>query len=1611
MKQILVPVVLALFVVCCSPVSPEQIDGQTDNRMDEVTDNRSDVMISPTDLVEAGPDILPDFYFGEVPDNGIDSQTIQCQPGEGCFQDQCDDNDDCQSGWCVQHLGESVCSQSCTEECPPGWSCKQVADARPDLVYVCVSAYANLCRPCHDNADCTSTGGAEDACIDYGPDGDFCGGPCGTEDACPWGFSCKEVSTVEGSLLQQCVNDTGSCPCTDKSVALGLTTGCETENEFGMCVGKRTCTAEELSGCDALVPSQEFCDGIDNDCDDETDEPALLGGNYINLCADDNDCTEDQCAGEEGCVNQILVSGPCEDGDPCTVADHCVEGTCLGDPVDCEDDNPCTDNICTETGGCEYPPNSEPCDDNDPCTLADLCDEGICVGTEVACECWTDEDCLAVEDGNLCNGTLICDTVSLPYKCIVNPGTEVVCPPPSGDNSFCLEPDCNPATGDCSLVPHHEGLLCDSGDTCKFNATCVDGVCTGGSDINCNDGNSCTDDSCVPETGCTYTNNQASCHDGDFCTIQDVCSGGECIGGPALVCDDGNACTEDLCDALGGCTHVLLDGPVCDDANECTEMDICLDGLCVGSGAKDCSDINPCTDNSCDPLVGCVTTLNEAFCDDSDVCTTGDHCHLGECIHSGLLVCNDFNSCTDDACDEGIGCSYTPNDSGCDDLNACTQGDHCAGGWCIAGQPQDCNDDDLCTTDKCSPALGCQYTNNTALCDDADACTTGDTCSNGICVGGMAINCNDDNICTDDMCIPAEGCQHPANSAKCDDGDFCTTNDVCSQGSCTGGPVTDCNDNNECTDDDCAPDSGCTHLPAADGQQCGVDWSCLNGECSCEVGFHVINGQCLDVNECLDELDNCHLNADCINIDGSYECECKAGYIGNGTFCTAEGLYPFTSHTFTNAGAVGQNGPNQENVDAAYAGSEVSGHVTVSGDKQGYQRWTVPASGPYRIEAFGAEGGYPGQGGKGARMQGEFLLNSGDIIHIVVGQQGSEGLFTSGGGGGGSYVVLSGTDPLVVAGGGGSSAACDTPHGKDGVPGLDGTAGEAGSSGGEGGAGGQNGLGGKKGSLGNSGCGGGGYSGDGENSGGYTGGKAFVNGAMGGAGSHNGIGGFGGGGGSGNHGGGGGGGYSGGGGGTPNCPAGIGGGGGSYNIGSKQDSEIGANTGHGKVVITALDVALDTDGDGIPDWQDPCPSSKDNTDTDGDDVCDGDDICADGDDTLDKDYDGVPDDCDPCPDDHVDDTDGDSICDSDDQCPGENDLDDEDSDGKPDKCDDCPKDNPDDTDADNVCDSDDACEGSDDAVDADNDGIPDGCDDCPLEYFNDGDGDGICGYDNSNGYPFSAHTFTNAGATGANGPVQSQVHMAYKDTEVQGRVFITTQGIQEWTVPANGTYRIEAFGAEGGYPGQGGKGARMRGDFQMNLGDIVHIIVGQQGSEGLFTSGGGGGGSYVVLSGTNPLVVAGGGGSSAACNTPHGIDAVTSINGTAGEPGSSGGVGGAGGINQQGGKKGSLGNSGCGGGGYSGDGENSGGYTGGKAFVNGAMGGTGSHNGIGGFGGGGGSGNHGGGGGGGYSGGGGGTPNCPAGIGGGGGSFNSGANQDNQGGANSGHGKVVVTKL
>ncbi len=292
------------------------------------------------------------------------------------------------------------------------------------------------------------------------------------------------------------------------------------------------------------------------------------------------------------------------------------------------------------------------------------------------------------------------------------------------------------------------------------------------------------------------------------------------------------ACVDGQCT-----TAAAADGTACDDGDLCTSGSQCQDGVCGQGDALPCDDGNECTNDACDPASGCVHTYHQKPCDDGSVCTTGDHCFKGVC--QGTAVdCDDQNACTDDKCDKVAGCQWTQRTGACTDGNACTQGDQCVDGLCVPGAEVDCDDASPCTTDVCEPAVGCQYTILDGACDDADACTTGDLCKDGACVGTL-VKCDDGNPCTSDYCDPAVGCVFTPHTGACSDGDPCTLDDKCSAGACVPGAPDPlccdadegCDDGDACTLDACV-DGYCafTAMDCDDGSPCTLD-ACVDGLC------------------------------------------------------------------------------------------------------------------------------------------------------------------------------------------------------------------------------------------------------------------------------------------------------------------------------------------------------------------------------------------------------------------------------------------------------------------------------------------------------------------------------------------------------------------------------------------------------------------------------------------------------------------------------------------------------------------------------------------------------------------------------------------------------------
>lgn len=413
------------------------------------------------------------------------------------------------------------------------------------------------------------------------------------------------------------------------------------------------------------------------------------------------------------------------------------------------------------SGTCPAPcSDNSGCDDGNPCNGIEFCNNGNCApGVPVSCS-----------DGNDCNGLERCAVIN--GQAVCQPGAGQAC----DDNNPCTTDSCDTAFG-CIHTPVRDGLVCDDHSLCTVNDQCVSGQCTGTvTDFarNCNDGNACNGiETCDPTTGNT------------------------CLPGTPLVCTpDNNPCTTDTCDPVLGCN--FPNTLPCNDNNACTGPDVCTDGTCVGpltaaaaacnlgdgnpcngiehcdaaSGAcvstvPNCDDLNPCTDDSCDPAAPnasepCVHVNNNAGCNDGNACTTGDVCAAGRC--AGTL------SAAASACNLGDG-------NVCDGIEQCNT----TTGACDA-VPLNCDDGNPCTADSCDALVGCMHVVLTGVCNDGNACTVGDECVNGACLGAptaTAQGCDDHNVCDGiETCDATSGACVPGTPLNCDDGDACTT-DTC----------------------------------------------------------------------------------------------------------------------------------------------------------------------------------------------------------------------------------------------------------------------------------------------------------------------------------------------------------------------------------------------------------------------------------------------------------------------------------------------------------------------------------------------------------------------------------------------------------------------------------------------------------------------------------------------------------------------------------------------------------------------------------------------------------------------------------------------------------------
>jgi hypothetical protein len=131
--------------------------------------------------------------------------------------------------------------------------------------------------------------------------------------------------------------------------------------------------------------------------------------------------------------------------------------------------------------------------------------------------------------------------------------------------------------------------------------------------------------------------------------------------------------------------------------------------------------------------------------------------------------------------------------------------------------PPPCNDNNLCTVDRCVTSGGLARCTNTPIpsgssCEDGNACNGVEVCSaTGQCIPGTPLSagtsCGDDNACNGDE----------------------TCNGI---GTCVPGTPPVVSDANPCTVDACDIDTGVSHVPLPDGTVCANSGECSGGACS-----------------------------------------------------------------------------------------------------------------------------------------------------------------------------------------------------------------------------------------------------------------------------------------------------------------------------------------------------------------------------------------------------------------------------------------------------------------------------------------------------------------------------------------------------------------------------------------------------------------------------------------------------------------------------------------------------------------------------------------------------------------------------------------------------------
>lgn len=777
---------------------------------------------------DAGADLgrqeVAEEAVADLLDEEVGAGECEAPAQRGC---PCEVDGECASGICLGLPEGGVCSVACDAGCEANERCGGVSNSGQTFLWVCVPAVGIQCAPCSQDHDC-----GDASCMAWDL-AQACVVGCDQTHSCLEGEDCWESPSGAG----YCVPAEGSCACT--ALTKGQARSCLVQNEFGSCVGVQQCSgAQGWGACEGTAAQAEQCNNEDDDCDGQVDEGDLCPA-PLDSCSRAV-CSQGVCGSEPVMEMNGLA---CTPQSVCQFMGQCSDGVCVGQPVDCDDQNPCTEEECVEGSGCQKSIVAAQCDDGDPCTLGDQCIQGKCMPVALDPSCLGacgDGFCGFLENSNSCAldcgwcGDGICGLCEwlLPLSTCPK-DCEAAC----GDGKCQGGESIANCLVDCSGCGDGFCGLKETGSNCILDcpASCGNKVCepTEGPGV-------CPYD-CAPSCGddvCEAPENWFSCP--EDCTVcgDHVCGTGEMVSCPQ---DCAAQCGNGLCEGGENPQECAVDcGPCGDAVCGFTETYVSCPWDCAyGCGDADCAawlQETPttcpadCADKDMDgdtvPNVvdNCPWLMNVGQ-EDLDGDGKGDDCD-GDKDGDGEANVTD--------CAPFDGTSHHGAKDYCDGIDS-----DCDGAFAPPGA---CDDDYSCTLDLCGGPTGCHHLAQHGVCNDQQPCTY-DTCSPGAAPGSGCLyqTVPDGTPCTDTGLVFG-GFASPDGRVCM--GGTCACYPECGGKQCgadgCGGTCGACPAGLECLED-----GTCACIPQCGGRQCGSDGcggscgACGNGtECSTE-------GQCL----------------------------------------------------------------------------------------------------------------------------------------------------------------------------------------------------------------------------------------------------------------------------------------------------------------------------------------------------------------------------------------------------------------------------------------------------------------------------------------------------------------------------------------------------------------------------------------------------------------------------------------------------------------------------------------------------------------------------------------------------------------------------------------------